>query len=173
MKTIIPALFCWLTACLVSPTVMAADSTLIDFEIKDQFDGIHRDDDFRGRVVVVFAYDRKGNDYQDRWFSAMRDSLAVTHDSSAVGFVRLANVRGVPFFLKSMIKGKFPREPEQWTLLDWKGRFDKAYGFAADMCTILVFNQRRTLVHSTTVTGLAAETLTGLLADVRRLLPAK
>jgi hypothetical protein len=173
MKTIIPALFCWLAVCLVSPTAIAADSTLIDFEIKDQFEKIHRDDDFRGRVVVVFAYDRKGNDYQDQWFSAMRDSLAVTHDTSVVGFVRLANVRGVPFFLKSMIKGKFPREPERWTLLDWKGRFDKAYEFAADMCTILVFDQRGTLVGSTAVTGLTAETVTGLLADIRPLLPAK
>lgn len=173
MKMIVPVISCWLLVCLAPTPAAALDSTLIDFAIKDQFDEIHRNGDYHGRLLIVFAYDRKGNDYQDLWFSALRDSLPAPDDSSGISCVRLANVRGVPFFLKSMLKGKFPKEPDQWVLLDWKGRFDKAYEFADDRCTILIFNQQGRLIRRTAVTELTADTLASLLADIRSLLPAR
>jgi len=44
------------------------------------------------------------------------------------------------------VKGKFPKEPEKWALVDWKGEFAKRYGWTKDEANILVFGAAGRLV---------------------------
>ena len=48
-----------------------------------------------------------------------------------------------------MIKGKFPQEPGQWTLMDWKGLFAKTYAFEPKASNILVFGPGGSLLVQT------------------------
>ncbi|MFC1475449.1 hypothetical protein ACFLQW_00420 [Candidatus Zixiibacteriota bacterium] len=171
MKILLTIFFVCLLGIPAVGNAAERDTTLIDFKLKDQFDNEYRDDDWQGRIIVLFGYDRKGNEYQDQWLAALRDSLPPSGDSTAISFIRLANVRGVPFFLKGMLKGKFPQEPDQWVLLDWKGRFDKAYEFEDDACNILVFDRQGALVYRTPVTELNIGTLKQITTYIRSLLP--
>ncbi|MFQ5499032.1 MAG: hypothetical protein ACE5FH_05120 [Candidatus Zixiibacteriota bacterium] len=61
-------------------------------------------------------------------------------DSGLIKTVDYADTRGVPFFLKGMVRGKFPKEEESYILLDWKGKLAKAYDFEEKKCNILVFD---------------------------------
>lgn len=148
-----------------------SDSVLIDFKLKDQFDTVHRRADFEQHIVVLLAFDRKGSEYRDQWLTALQDSLPNISDSARIDLVPLAHLRGVPFFLKGMIKGKLPREEDRWMLLDWKGRFDKAYAFDDDVCTVLIFSPQGKLVYRDSVTELSMDTLAELLAATRSQLP--
>jgi len=124
---------------------------LIPFEIKDQFDRAYRDADLREKVTVVLGSDKKGSRYNDRWVRAI-EALIDSNDHRKVVVIEIADLRGVPFFLRGFVKKKFPKEEENRVLLDWKGRFAKSYGFVADTCNILLFDQRGELVHQMSVT---------------------
>lgn len=125
----------------------AADSTLIQFEMEDQFKQVHTDSAFRGSGLVVLVADKGGKMYSRAWSPALRDSMAAWSWSDQVNVVGVAHMSGVPFFLKGMIKGKLPKEPNKWMLLDWKGKFYKAYECAEDTCNVLLFDARGELRH--------------------------
>jgi hypothetical protein len=115
----------------------AGASSMIDFEIADQFDRPHSAADMRGKVVLLVGSDRKGSRYQGAWVQALR--------AEAVPIVEVADLRGVPFFIKGSVKRKFPEDRSQWVLMDWKGTFAKSYGFERDACTILLFDRNGVL----------------------------
>lgn len=58
-------------------------------------------------------------------------------------------MRGVPLFLKGYVRKKFPRDQEKWVLMDWKGRFAKAYAWTPQESNILIFDRGGALVHRT------------------------
>ncbi len=142
----------------------AEPATLIPFELEDQFDRAHSDRDLRDRVVVVFGSDRKGSRYNDRWVKPVQDLIGRGDRGGKILIVEIADLRGVPFFVRGGVKKKFPRGSENAVLMDWKGRFAKSYGFAAGVCNILVFDRRGNLVHRIAV----EEQDPGTLAVLRR-----
>lgn len=119
---------------------LAESSKLIPFEIEDQFDQVHTDADVRGHVVIVTGSDKDGSPFNGRWNRAIIEDLDRDVGIDSIAFVGVADLRGVPFFLKGMIKGKFPQKPEQGTLMDWKGLFAKTYRFEPKASNILVFS---------------------------------
>lgn len=136
-----------LLAVAALPSLARAEtSSLIDFEIEDQFKRKHRNEDFQGHVVLVLAADRKGSAFCGRWAQGVRTSLD-SQENESVRFLSVAKTTGVPFFLKGTIRGKFPKEKENWLLLDWKGRFHESYDLAPDTCNAVVFDTRGRLVH--------------------------
>lgn len=148
----------------------AGESELIDFEIKDQFDVVHRDEDLRGEVVVLIGSGKEGAEFNRVWGEAIRDTLAVDGLEQAYTKVAVADVRGVPFFLKGMVKGKFPEEPERWVLADWKGRFAQAYEFDEQSSNILIFDRKGSLVHQTAGRELETDTLAVIVTHLHALL---
>ena len=119
---------------------LGQDTLLIEFEIKDQLDRLHTDEDCAGRVVIVVGFDRKGSDFRDAWVGELRDSLRSPAGTCETEVLPVATLKGVPFFLKGFLRDKFPKEADRWMLLDWKGEFTKAYSFTPDSCSILVFD---------------------------------
>jgi hypothetical protein len=134
-------LLAFLTIFFFPDRIFSRDSTLIPFTLKDQFDRLYTREDFAGQILVVVGSDKEGSHFNQLWGVAIHDSLKKYHLNQEVRFLPVANVRGVPFFLKGFVKGKFPREKKSWVLLDWKGIFAKAYEFIPGATNILLIRR--------------------------------
>lgn len=159
---------------LLAPTAtMAADSTLIEFEIKDQFKNKHTHEEFSGKVLVIIGHDKGGRKYKAPWAKAVYDSLKSEIDSGRIMQVVYADTRGVPFFLKGFARGKVRREEDKWILLDWDGVLAKAYEFEKGKCNILVFDADGILRHHLAATEVQPAELNKVLELLRGLLPSE
>lgn len=148
-----------LWALLVCVVGQAAGSVLIEFELNDQFKNIHRDDDWCGDVVLLIGSDQKGSKFDAVWEKAIRDSMTGLVDMESLRIVHVADVRGVPFFLKGVVRRRFPGGNASPIILDWQGRFATAYGFAKDKANILVFDRQARLQHQIAVEGINSQRL--------------
>jgi len=167
LRSFIGGLVLLLVAIVGVASVESQDTLFIDFKIKDQFDRVHMDEDYAGQSVVIVGFDRKGSDYRDRWVAELRDSLRDTTGTTRASVLPVGTLRGVPFFLKGFLKGKFPKEDERWMLLDWKGAFTKAYRFASDSCSFLVFDAEKRLRCRSAATEMDYDVMVDLLQCVR------
>ncbi len=146
--------------------VFSSQSSLIQFRLKDQFDREYTDQDFWGRTVILVGSDREGSQFNEEWSKALYDSLVKYQYRDSVVFLPVANVQGVPFFLKGMVKGKFPRDKQRWILLDWQGIFAGAYQFVPGHSNIIVVGSRGNLIHQCAVRELDDEILNKCLERI-------
>ena len=137
----------------------AADSALIDFEMKDQFEHEHRTADWHGDVLLLIGSDQNGSQFDAVWEQAIRDSVPGLVDTGSLRVVHVADVRGVPFFLKGVVRRKFPDDTANPIILDWKGEFATTYGFESDKANILVFDRKALLQHQVAVAGIDSNKL--------------
>lgn len=156
----------------VSMGAWAQVTTLIEFELKDQFDRVYRSSDYEGKVFYLIGSDRVGSKFAGSWSQAIADALKEEGGwtPGSVAMVELADLRGVPFFIKGMVKGKFSQEESQWVLMDWKGTFPKAYDFSPDSSNILVFAADGRLAHQAQGREVDQEVLDGVVRKLRELL---
>jgi len=61
------AIYLVLLVLLVGLPGHATETALIDFELKDQFKRSHRDDDWRGNVLLLIGSDEKGSQFDLDW----------------------------------------------------------------------------------------------------------
>ena len=95
----------------------------------------------------MLGSDKGGSEYNEIWGKAISDSLRSEKEFDKIQFVGLSDLSSVPFFMKWVIKGKFPDEKEKWVLMDWDGVFPEAFNFTEDAANILVFNTERKLIY--------------------------
>jgi len=150
--------------------VFAQESALISFELKDQFGRPHTEKKFSGHIVILIGSDKDGSQYNPLWGKAIHDSLANEDGFEHLKFLAVADLRGVPFFLKGFVKGKFSKDEKRWVLMDWKGKFASSYQFEAGASNINIFKRDGKLVHKTVVHGLEQETLGELLTILKQLM---
>src|SRR5574337_337585 len=144
---------------LIQGVVFARDVPLIAFALKDQFDREYTERSFSGKIVILIAGDREGSKFSDGWQQTIQDALLKKQTGAQVQFVRVADLRGAPSVLRGFIKGKFPKEKDHWSLMDWKGTFANAYGFELKSCNILIFDRQQRLVYKTNVQKLDPQKL--------------
>jgi hypothetical protein len=155
---------------LAGPVFAEVEPTpLIDFRIKDQFGKLHTRDSFQNSVAIVVSGDRKGSGFIKEWSPVLADSLAAEIKGFRVKFIPHAHLKGVPFFVKGTIKGKFPQTPDGWVLMDWGGEFNKVYDLMEDHCNIVVFDQDGLRRIQVAVQDFDPPVFTRLLAEIRRL----
>jgi hypothetical protein len=125
---------------LILPLAAHADCIeLIEFEIEDQFKEKHTHDELLGQTTILVWADRKGAEKLDIWNAALEESL----EGYDVRTKPLAHVKGVPGWipgLKGKIRGRFSEDPAEWALMDWDGKFAKAYDLTEDTVNVLVFD---------------------------------
>jgi hypothetical protein len=167
MRNAIFLLLWELAACVAA---QAAEPTLIEFELQDQFENIYRDDDWRGDVVLLIGSDQEGSVFDAVWEKGIRDSIEGLVDIERLRIVHLADVRGVPFFLKGSVRRKFPQGNASPILLDWKGKFAVAYRFAKDKANLLVFDQQGGLVFQAAVEEIDSQRLGETVAVLVKML---
>ena len=149
-----------------TPAVGLPETKLIRFEIQDQFDRPHTEREFNGRNVLFLCADRKGSQYQGQWLTALRDSLESRGHAESITVVEVADLRGVPFFIKGSVKKKFPKESTAWVLMDWKGSLAKAYDLEKGKCNIVLFDRSGGLMHKAAVEDLEVPVIEIILDQV-------
>jgi len=130
--------------CAVSQT-----SPLLKFSIQDQFDSLHTESDYLGGITIIIGSDKGGSQYDKIWIQAIRDSLGNKLNGNEIKFLTVANVSSVPFFLKGLVRSKFPQDKKEWVLLDWKGYFADTYQFVGDATNIMIVDRNGGLVYKT------------------------
>lgn len=137
---------------LIHTTTFAQDNVaLIPFTLKDQFNNEYTEEKFPGKILIVFVADREGNKHSDSWQQAICEALLKKQTEAPVQCIRVANLKGAPWFMRSFIRGKFPTENDRWSLMDWKGIFADTYNCETKFCNILIFNRQHRLVYKTAV----------------------
>jgi hypothetical protein len=157
------AIYLVLSILLVGLPGQAAETALIDFELEDQFKRSYRDDEWRGNVLLLIGSDENGSQFDAAWEQAIRDSVTGRADMGSLRIVHVADVRGVPFFLKGVVSRKFPEDKANPIILDWKGEFATAYGFEGDKANILVFDRNALLEQQLAVAGIESQKLDELV----------
>jgi len=140
---------------------------LMSFEMEDQFRNSHSDADFKGRVLVVIGGDREGASVAENWGKALSQSLKPERDSGRLSLVGLSNLKGVPFFLKGYVRGKFSQNAGDWALMDWKGLFADSYGFIAGNANVLVFDKEGALLYRAHFSECRPDQVLSLTAIIR------
>jgi hypothetical protein len=125
----------------------ARDRPVLEYELEDQFRNVHTSSDILGSVVILIGSDKKGAEFNGMWGRAINARLIEHPHYDRVTNLGYANLKGVPFFLKSTIRGKFPQDEEAWVLMDWKGALFKSYGFVPKKANVLVFAPDGAFVH--------------------------
>jgi hypothetical protein len=168
--------FSFLLACILAPDPAGAESgteveplPLIDFRIKDQFDKLHTSGSFRNTVTILVSGDRKGSSFIGQWSPALEDSLTSEVKRYRVKFIQHAHLKGVPFFIKGTIKGKFKEDADTLVLLDWGGEFRKAYDLTEDHCSIVIFDREGKRRIQEAVQEFDPQVFARILAGIRRL----
>lgn len=156
----------------LSGNLSAQMTTLIPFEIEDQFEVVHRDTDYAGRILIVIGSDRGGSEFNAGWGVALTEALEEEEHFDRIAFLPLADLTGVPFFVKGMVRGRFPTDPEQWVAMDWDGVFDEAYTFIEDSSNIFVFTPQGQLLQRAHGQEVDETVLQSLLSPIRVLLSA-
>ncbi len=148
--------------CLATPlSAQTQVDSLISFTLEDQFETVYTDSNWANTVIVFLGTDREGSEFSPAWGKAIHDSL---RDNRRVAIVPVSDLDAVPFFLKGYVRGKFPKERDQFVLLDWDGIFSESYEFREGACNILIFNTGRKLVYQRAVTKLDEGELRRILA---------
>ena len=155
-----------LVICVINITPMFAqeNNTLINFELKDQFDVEHKHSDYFGKVVILVGSDRGGSQYNHNWILPLIDSLKSHGVYDSTAFIGVADLRAVPFFLRFMVYG-FMKEhnPEDPVLMDWDGDFAERYNFVKDHCNVVVFDKANKKVIQEAVKELDTTVFNNLL----------
>lgn len=152
---------------IIFSPLAAQESTLIEFKLKDQFDREYSSESWQGNILIVIGSDREGSQYNERWGEAIHKALADSPGFSHVQFVGVADLRGVPFFLKGFVKGKFPEDRSKWLLMDWKGIFAQSYQFKDDVSNIVIFAPGGERLLQKTVTELDPDILDEIVQTVK------
>lgn len=161
---------CCLFCFALSPIIGISQQTdLISFELKDQYKTYYTENSWPDSVLIILGSDRVGSDFNPIWAKAIYDSTHIILPNLAIKQMGIANLKGVPFFLKGFIRNKFPRENKVWILMDWSGLFSKTYHFVANECNILIFDNNRLLLYQTEVKELDEVKLDEILSILRKL----
>jgi len=155
---------------LTALTLFAQNNKMISFELEDQFGEVYTDNSWPGKIVILLGSDKGGSVYNEVWGKAIYDSLKNDLGFEKIQMVGLSDLNSVPFFMKWMIKGKFPDEKEKWVLMDWDGEFPEAYNFKEDMANILIFNSDKILVCQESLTKIDDKILFKILSTIRKLM---
>jgi hypothetical protein len=148
----------------------AQDSLVLEYELEDQFQKIHTSSDVLDTVVLLIGSDKKGVKFNGLWGQAIHAELSDHPHYGRVTNLAYANLKGVPFFLKGMIRSKFPQDKEAWVLMDWKGALFKAYDFVPKVSNVFVFGPDGVLVHHASGSEPTAEAVSQVVEAIRQLL---
>lgn len=135
-------------AAAAEPAETAAAALAVLAALKDQFDQPFEPAGGAGQVVLLLQADRGGSEFSGRWAEAIGRSLeAGAAPAASVRWVSVASLPAAPGFMRGFVKGKFPQDRSQPTLLDWGGRLARKLSLPADRCNVLVLAPDGRLVH--------------------------
>lgn len=154
----------FLAAAMLLGVATGAPGGTLDFALEDQFGRPHEASELEGRVVVLVAADRRAQASADAWVRALREELVSSRGEVAI--VRILDLRGVPFFMRAMIRKGLSQRPDDRCLLDWDGQLARSHPLEGGVANLLVFDEEGRLVGRTSGASPEAESLASLVALV-------
>ena len=151
-------------------TADAQETRLVPFEMPDQFENLHSEREFTGRVVVFLGSGRKGSKFNESWGRALAGELAGAVRDGDLQIVGFAHLSGVPSFLSGSVRKRFPQNPEEWALLDWKGFFARTYGRTKGAANLYAFDRSGRLIHRLGVREVDRKQLNDVVATLHKAL---
>jgi hypothetical protein len=106
-----------------------------EFFLMDQFDKPVSIRQLEGNIVVLIASDKEGSMQNDAWKDAILGKF-----KGKVLPLGVADLRSVPFFLKSRIKKDFQKHPDS-VLLDWDGVVFIAYLLTKKVSNVILIDR--------------------------------
>ena len=94
----------------------AATGSLKSFELPDQFGKNHRFDFPRTRPLLLLVGDRKGSEEVDDWIAPLKE-----HWGKVADIAGIADVHGVPSFLRERIRNGIRERRPRELMLDFDG----------------------------------------------------
>ena len=102
-------------------------------ELRDQYDAPQRLAFPATNVVVLTIADKKGSEQIDGWVAALK-----AHYSGRIELRGLADVGGVPGFLRGRVRKKFQETRTYPVMMDWSGKVCAKFGFEPGLANVLV-----------------------------------
>lgn len=120
-----------------STTLMLAPTNLIcpGFELPDQFGTNHLIQFPQPQPMVLIVADRKGSEQITVWVTALKARYG-----GRIGVMGVADVGGVPAFLKNTIRNKFRAKYAHPILLDWSGKLPACLHCEKDVANVCLLD---------------------------------
>lgn len=104
------------------------------FELRDQYDAPQRLAFPATNIIVLTIADKKGSEQIDGWVAALKARYA-----GRIELRGLADVGGVPWFLRGKVRKKFQETRTYPVMMDWSGKVCAQFGFKPGLANVLVF----------------------------------
>ena len=102
-------------------------------ELRDQYDAPQRLTFPSTNVVVLTIADKQGSEQIDGWVAALKARYA-----GRIELRGLAEVGGVPGFLRGKVRKKFQETRTYPVMMDWSGKVCPQFGFQPGLANVLV-----------------------------------
>lgn len=158
------------TAPVRASTARKVDS-VVQFRLPDQFGRVYDAAEYRGRRFYVVAAGSGGRSAATAWGTMLPRALAAGADPAPAAdtlpapVVLVADLRGVPRWLRGLVRGRFPHARRDAVLLDWTGALAVQLALDPARCTVVAVSPAgRPMLRLTTLSADTAE----VAAFVRR-----
>lgn len=162
MKQILLILLCIFVTAIQSEGRLRFEQKMPVFDLSDQYDRPYRPEQ-PGKTIVLLASDRDGETETVHWRMKINERY---HGS--VSFIGVADVRGVPFFMKRAVKDNFKKYRAP-VLLDWKGELFTAFGLVPGLPNIVVVDKEG-ILHYLYAGPATEDACSALFSEIDRLL---
>lgn len=143
-------LFCGKSLASAAPVLSAPPKKLGAIELNDQYDAPQKLTFPTTNITVLTIADKKGSEQMDSWITALK-----AHYAGRIDLRGLADVRGVPQFLRGGIRKKFQAARRYPVMMDWSGDVCTRLGFQPGVANILIIGTDGTVCGS--FAGVAVE----------------
>ena len=109
-------------------------------ELHDQYDAPQRLAFPATNVVVLTIADKKGSEQIDGWVAALKARYA-----GRIELRGLADVGGVPGFLRGKVRKQFKETRTYPVMMDWSGNVCAQFGYKKDVANILLLGRDGTI----------------------------
>jgi hypothetical protein len=134
------------------------------FSLSDQYGDAHQQTFPKSKVSIYALADRKGSKKLEDWITPFYKRF-----EDRVDICGVANLRGVPDFMKPVIRKLFRRGVNYPVMLDWSGEICKSFGYKAGMPDIFIITRGGQLRYRTSGTA-STEKLNACFAVLDQLL---
>lgn len=110
-------------------------------ELGDQYDAIHLVSFPATNVIFLTIADRKGSEQIAGWISALKGRPQMPVDIRG-----LADVGGVPGFLRGRIRKRFQETIQYPVMMDWSGKVCAQFNYVPDQANVFIIDRNGSLV---------------------------
>jgi hypothetical protein len=115
------------------PSPEPAESTVPAFALKDQYGDPHQYRFPRESPGVIVFADRKGSSQLEAWIQGLHQRY-----ESAIEIHGVAKLKGVPAFMRGMLRTIFRNNLDYPVMIDWTGKVSDLYDYPGEVAMLCV-----------------------------------